>query len=229
MMSLSDEEVNSSAKGKLGSIGKDNPIGLEEKAENTKSKERAESVIESRTASSLFSPQVSARSQNTQKKRDGAYGNNVVSGARQGYLSPTPKNSANNMTKSGKISTPTSSLSQDTVTLAQLYHSSRRSRHSHSPHGGLSKSVTISPQILPPPLISSKSMDDAMMTSPHNEAWPFNIASSIGKSCPSSNSISSIESEDFMATHEFVTASEFFGEEDNIENEQKRRKISPEE
>jgi len=223
MMSLSDEEVNSSAKGKRVSIGRDNPIGLEEKAGNTKSEERAESIIESRSASSLFSRQVSARSQNTLKKCDGVCGNNVVSRARQDYLSPTPQNST------GKISTPTSSLLQDTITLAQLYHSSRRSRHSHSPHGRLSKSVTISPKILPPPLISSKSVDDTMMNSSRNEAWPFNIASSIGNSCSSFNSISSIESEDFMATHEFVTASELFGEEDSIENKQKRRRTSPEE
>eukprot|EP00579_Thalassiosira_antarctica_P019342 CAMPEP_0201972648 /NCGR_PEP_ID=MMETSP0904-20121228/42544_1 /ASSEMBLY_ACC=CAM_ASM_000553 /TAXON_ID=420261 /ORGANISM="Thalassiosira antarctica, Strain CCMP982" /LENGTH=155 /DNA_ID=CAMNT_0048522557 /DNA_START=297 /DNA_END=764 /DNA_ORIENTATION=- len=135
------------------------------------------------------------------------------------HLSPTPQESIDD-TKSTKIdTTPTSYPSHDTLTLAQLYQSSRRSRHispqDNSPRRNLVD--IISPKIMvlpPPPLISSSSLEsqqiqigyerknvDVDNNTTRDKAWSFNIATPICNSC-SSNSVSSMGSEGIIMTHE---------------------------
>ena len=231
--SLGDKEANDDIQGKLLSIvGENKPLHLKEEVGTSKLKEKNEGIVESRKAPGSFSRQISTRHTEAQKKHDDANRNNIViSKDSLGNLSPTPRGSIVDA-KNGKINTPTSYLSRDTLTLAQLYQSSRRSRH--SPHNKPGNSVIIPPKMVPPPSLSfSVSLDsqqihhemNANINNTHEETWSFNNASPICNSC-SSNSDSSMESEDFM-TREVVTASELFDEEDNTEREHKRRKITP--
>ena len=134
----------------------------------------------------------------------------------QGHtLSPTPQEPIHD-TKTTKIDpTPTSYPSHDTLTLAHLYQSSRRSRHiSPQDHrSGQYLVDIISPKMIPPPpLISSSFLEserigygNEIMNADNNtardKAWSFNIATPICNSC-SSNSVSSMGSEGLIMTHE---------------------------
>lgn len=125
-----------------------------------------------------------------------------------------------------KMASPTSDPgpSRDTTILAQLYHSSRRSRHgsTHAP----TKFVAIQVEsVPPPPLVFTVSEGhktaDAMKSvkpSTDDDEWSFNIAPICNSS--SSNSLISMASEEGA-----VTSSDTFDEEE-FERETKRRKIA---
>lgn len=231
---LSNDEVNRGNKGNLTSIGEIKTIELEEELGKSKLQDRIEGIMESMKAPGPHSRQFSTCSTEPQEEHDdeNSRNNMVASRAWQDRPSHTPRESADDTMKSGENNTPTSYLSRDTLALAQLYQSSRRSRH--SPHSMSGNLVIIPPKMVPPSSLTfSVSLDsqqirhemNANINNTHEEAWSFNIASSICNSC-SSNSVSSMESEEFM-TREVVTVKELFGEENNAEREPKRRKVTP--
>eukprot|EP00571_Detonula_confervacea_P011382 CAMPEP_0172303310 /NCGR_PEP_ID=MMETSP1058-20130122/4857_1 /TAXON_ID=83371 /ORGANISM="Detonula confervacea, Strain CCMP 353" /LENGTH=263 /DNA_ID=CAMNT_0013014061 /DNA_START=109 /DNA_END=900 /DNA_ORIENTATION=+ len=143
---------------------------------------------------------------------------------KQRYPSSIPQGTIVEGASSGEFSiTPTSNLSpsRETLTLAQMYHSSRRSRH--SPQRSGNNSFIISPKAIPPlPLTSSSSFDsqeiwqemETAISNTDKEEWSFDIAS-----C-SSNSVGSMECEE-LVSHEAVLASKLFDE-----REPKRRRTS---
>ena len=149
-----------------------------------------------------------------------------------GYLSPvTPQEPAG--AAASIIKTPTSSISHDTRTLAQLYQSSRRSRQSPQKSGNNSTAVLSTREVPPPPFTLSVLTFDSQLqiadtandtTNADEDDWSFHIASPMCNSC-SSNSLSSMENEEIVAI-----TSKSFGEEEegedggNVEREAKRRK-----
>ena len=151
-----------------------------------------------------------------------------------GYLSPVTPQEPVGATAS-IIKTPTSSISHDTRTLAQLYQSSRRSRQSPQKSGNNSTAVLSTREVPPPPFTLSVLTFDSQLqisdtandtTNADEEEWSFQIASPICNSC-SSNSLSSMENEEIVA----ITSKSFDREEEgedggDVEREAKRRKTT---
>ena len=152
-----------------------------------------------------------------------------------GYLSPiTPQEQAGSAPST--IKTPTSSISHDTRTLAQLYQSSRRSRQSPPKSGNNSATAVLPTREVPPPpftlsvltfdsqLQISDTANATTVNADDDDDWSFHVASPMCNSC-SSNSLSSMENEEIVAI-----TSKSFGEEEegedggNVEREAKRRK-----
>lgn len=145
----------------------------------------------------------------------------------QGYQSPKPIENY--------IGETTLHLSHDINTLAQLYHSSRRSRHD-SPQRS-TKSVMVLPYTPPPPLVHQGRQisgdSNAIKKTGHSE-WVFGIVAPIPhESGPSSDSsvdvsICSTNAEDLMSCSA-LTACDSVGEVGATEPQLKKRKVNPEE
>eukprot|EP00585_Thalassiosira_rotula_P008029 CAMPEP_0196136918 /NCGR_PEP_ID=MMETSP0910-20130528/5063_1 /TAXON_ID=49265 /ORGANISM="Thalassiosira rotula, Strain GSO102" /LENGTH=209 /DNA_ID=CAMNT_0041397283 /DNA_START=183 /DNA_END=812 /DNA_ORIENTATION=+ len=198
---------------------KDNLVGVNEKVENTKSNDHVKDIIEPSSAASS----------------SGLHPHRVSACYHQadldGYLSPIPWDSFDDTIKNKSMEvTPTSlstssSLSQDTMTLAKLYQSSRRSRPIISldddcdDNGNDDYSQPISIY-----------HDDHVCPNNYStliEAWSFDIdqPAVVIESCSSSSntSVSSMEFKEVM-TQEAVKANELFGED---LHPPKRRKVTP--
>jgi len=207
---LCDEEVKANTKGNLVGVWEDEAIDLGEKH-----KDKFEGIIESTKAlsSRLVSSCYSLEPEIELGDASGAW--------LTGFISPAPHDFVGD-TDSGAIN---SWLAQDTLALALLYQTSRRSRH--SPHDVSGDSVTIPPKTVPSPLLIPSAFLGQQIchdanTGAREGAWSFNIAPPIVESC-SSSSVSSTTFKE-LTTHEAVTANELWGE----DNPPKRRKMTPE-
>jgi len=134
-----------------------------------------------------------------------------LSEAHQGYnmaSSPTQQQRSNGDT----IITPTSVRS---ITLAQLYHQSRRSRHSDHTHRRSSNDSMSSSILPPPPLVSGSSSQEqekiwmetaTAISATNNEEWSFaptfksSTISQESQTFGSSNSLASIEMDEYDTT-----------------------------
>ena len=136
--------------------------------------------------------------------------------AHQGYMASSPTYRQRNSGET--IITPTSVRS---ITLAQLYHQSRRTRHTDSDHThrrSSNDSISMSSSILPPPpLVSGSSQEQekiwsemqTAISATNNEEWTFGTAPPFKSSTisqeshtyyGSSNSLASIEMDEYDTT-----------------------------
>mmetsp|Transcript_9384 Transcript_9384/g.16326 ORF Transcript_9384/g.16326 Transcript_9384/m.16326 type:complete len:238 (+) Transcript_9384:260-973(+) len=213
------EEVNGIIREIPISIGEDKTPDRIEKS--SRRKDEMKDIIKNASgACSLQSIEPSKRHDGTNSK------NMVVLTPLQGSLSPARRESDDgSKAKGGEISAPSSYLSRDTLTLAQLYHSSRRSRHSPQNQNKKWHSSKVTPKVVPDlPFTFSSSFGSQQICQKidnndsvkkcQEEQWPFKIATPIYDSC-SSISVSSVGS---------LEETEWLDEDDSVERNPKRRK-----
>mmetsp|Transcript_14055 Transcript_14055/g.23958 ORF Transcript_14055/g.23958 Transcript_14055/m.23958 type:complete len:235 (-) Transcript_14055:857-1561(-) len=214
------ETVNGGIKGIRTNTRADITIHIEDRSSNPKGemKDIIENASESCAIQSMMSSNEYGKANRNKM---------VGSKAPWGHLSLTPQRSSNGAnTENGESRTPSLHLSRDISTLARLYHSSRRSRH--SPQNKEGAFCGFSPEMLPlPPFTFLSSLEGQNICQEinnidkaHEDQWdPSIIASPIRRSW-SSISISSVGSEEFIG-------SEWLREEESIERDAKRRKTTP--